>query len=68
MKLGPSTAKRGKRNIYCDKQIEKAVIALNCMLKGLWREVGSGNVRKKLKSKYAAYLQSKYRRNDRSSI
>jgi len=38
------------------------------MLKGLWGEVGSGDIRKKLKSKYAAYLESKYRKNDRSSI
>ena len=61
-------AERGKRDVYCDKQVEKAVTALNCMLKGLWREVGSGGIRKKLKSEYTAYLESKYRRNDRSSI
>jgi len=61
-------AERGKRDVYCDKQVEKVVIALNCMLKGLWREVGSGGIRKKLKSEYAAYLESKYRRNDGSSI
>ena len=59
---------RGKRDVYCDKQIGKAVTALNCMLKGSWGEVGSGGIRKKLKSEYAAYLESKYRRNDRSSI
>jgi len=46
MQLGPGTAERGKRDVYCDKQIEKAVTALNCMLKGLWREVGSGGIRK----------------------
>jgi len=28
----------------------------------------SGGIRKKLKSEYAAYLESKYRRNDGSSI
>ena len=44
------------------------VTALNCMLKGLWGEVGSGGIRKKLKSEYTAYLESKYRRNDGSSI
>jgi len=61
-------AERGKRDVYCDKQVEKAVTALNCMLKGLWREVGGRGVRKKLKSEYTAYLESKYRRNDRSLI
>jgi len=59
---------RGKRDVYCDKQIGKAVTALNCVLKGLWGEVGSGGIRKKLKSEYVAYLESKYRRNDGSSI
>jgi len=59
---------RGKRDVYCDKQIGKAVKALNCVLKGSWGEVGSRGIRKKLKSEYAAYLESKYRRNDRSSI
>ena len=44
------------------------VIVLNRMLKGLWGEVGSGSIRKKLKSEYAAYLESKFRRNDRGSI
>jgi len=38
------------------------------MLKGLWGEEGSGGIRKKLKSKYVAYLESKFRKNDRSSI
>ena len=60
--------KRGKRDVYCDKQVEKAVTVLNCMLKGSWGEERSGGIRKKLKSKYAAYLESKYRRNDGSSI
>jgi len=59
---------RGKRDVYCDKQIEKAVTALNCMLKGSWGEGGSEGIRKKLKSEYAAYLESNFRRNDRSSI
>jgi len=62
------TLKRGKRDVDCDKQIEKAVTAPNCVLKGLWGEGGSGGIRKKLKSEYAAYLESKYRRNDGSSI
>jgi len=35
---------RGKRDVYCDKQIGKAVTALNCVLKGSWREVGSGGM------------------------
>jgi len=59
---------RGKRDVYCDKQVEKAVTVLNCMLKGLWGEGGSGGIRKKLKSEYTAYLESKYRRNDGNSI
>jgi len=62
------TAERGKWDVDCDKQIEKAVTAPNCVLKGSWGEGGSGGIRKKLKSEYAAYLESKYRRNDRSSI
>jgi len=62
------SAERGKRDVYCDKQIGKVVTALNCMLKGSWGEVGSGGIRKKLKSEYAAYLEYKYRRNDGSSI
>jgi len=63
-----SCSERGKRDVYCDKQVEKAVTVLNCVLKGSWREVESGGIRKKLKSEYAAYLESKYRRNDGSSI
>jgi len=62
------TGERGKRDVYCDKQRGKAVTALNCMLKSSWGEVESEGIRKKLKSKYAAYLESKYRRNDGSSI
>jgi len=31
-------AERGKRDVYCDKQVGKAVTVLNCMLKGLWGE------------------------------
>ena len=61
-------AERGKRDVDCDKQVEKAVTAPNCMLKGSWGEGGSRGIRKKLKSEYAAYLESKYRRNDGSSI
>jgi len=61
-------AERGKRDVDCDKQIEKAVTAPNCVLKGSWGEGGSRGIRKKLKSEYAAYLESKYRRNDGSSI
>ena len=60
--------KRDIRDIYCDKQVGKVVTVLNCMLKGLWGEGGSGGIRKKLKSEYAAYLESKYRRNDGGSI
>ena len=59
---------RDKRDVYYDKQVGKVVTVLNCMLKGSWGEGGSGGVRKKLKSEYAAYLESKYRRNDGSSI
>ena len=62
------TAERGKGDIDCDKQIEKAVTASNCVLKGSWGEEGSRGIRKKLKSKYAAYLESNFRGNDRSSI
>jgi len=47
------SSERGKRDVYCDKQIGKVVTALNCMLKGSWREVGSEGIRKKLKSEYA---------------
>jgi len=60
--------KRGKRDVDCDKQIEKAVTAPNCVLKGSWGEGGSGGIRKKLKSEYVAYLESNFRRNDGSSI
>ena len=66
--FGYSTAERGKRDIDCDKQIEKTVTAPNCMLKGSWGEGGSGGIRKKLKSEYAAYLESNFRRNDGSLI
>jgi len=59
---------RGKRDVDCDKQIEEAMTAPNCVLKGLWGEGGSGGIRKKLKSEYAAYLESNFRRNDGSSI
>jgi len=62
------SGERGKRDVYCDKQVGKVVIVLNCMLKSLRGEGGSGGIRKKLKSKYAAYLESNYRRNDGSSI
>jgi len=64
----PVSVERGKREVYCDKQIGKAVIVLNCVLKSSWGEGGSRGIRKKLKSEYAAYLESKYRRNDGSSI
>ena len=64
----PASGERDKRDIDCDKQIEKAVTAPNCMLKGSWGEGGSGGIRKKLKSEYAAYLESNFRRNDGSSI
>jgi len=66
--LSAGCTERGKRDVDCDEQIEKAVTAPNCMLKGSWGEGGSGGIRKKLKSEYAAYLESKYRRNDGSSI
>jgi len=36
-----SCVERGKRDVYCDKQIGKAVTALNCVLKGSWGEGGS---------------------------
>ena len=62
------SAERGKRDFDCDKQVERVVTAPNCMLKGSWGEGGSGGIRKKLKSEYAAYLESKFRRNDGSSI
>ena len=36
------SSERGKRDVYYDKQVEKAVTVLNCMLKGSWKkeEVG----------------------------
>jgi len=68
----PSTpsmpTERGKREVYCDKQVGKTVTVLNCVLKGSWVEGRSRSIRKKLKSEYTAYLESKYRRNDGSSI
>jgi len=63
-----ASEKRDKRAVYCDKQVGKAVTVLNCVLKGSWGEEGSRGIRKKLKSEYTAYLESKYRRNDGSSI
>jgi len=59
---------RGKWDVDCDKQVEKAVTVPNCVLKGSWGERESGSIRKKLKSEYAAYLESKFRRNDGNSI
>jgi len=47
---------RGKRDIYYDKQVKEAVTVLNCILKGSWGEGGSRGIRKKLKSRSAAYL------------
>jgi len=64
----PTGVERGKRDFDCDKQVERVATAPNCVLKGSWREGGSGGIKKKLKSEYAAYLESKYRRNDGSSI
>jgi len=58
--FSPFSAERGKRDVDCDKQIEKAVTAPNCVLKGSWGEGGSRGIRKKLKSEYTAYLESKY--------
>ena len=66
--VSEGTVKGSKRDVDCDKQIEKAVTAPNCVLKGSWGEGRSGGIRKKLKSEYAVYLESKFRRNDRSSI
>ena len=60
--------KGGKRDVDCDKQKEKVVIAPNCVLKGSWGEGESGGIRKKLKSEYAAYLESNFKRNDGNSI
>ena len=47
----PLPTERGKRDVYCDKQVGKVVTVLNCMLKGSWGEEGSGGIRKKLKNK-----------------
>ena len=58
----PLPTERGKRDVYCDKQVGKVVTVLNCMLKGSWGEGESGGIRKKLKNEYATYLESKYRR------
>ena len=44
-------AERGKRDIYCDKKVEEVVTIFNCILKGLWKERGSRDIRKKLKYK-----------------
>jgi len=65
--LFASYTERGKRDVDCDKQVEKAVTASNCVLKGSWGEGGSGGIRKKLKSEYAAYLESNFKRNDGNS-
>jgi len=54
--FAPSALKGGKRDVYCDKQIEEAVTVLNCMLKGSWGEGGSGGIKKKLKSGSTTYL------------
>ena len=32
------SSKRGKRDVYCDKQVEEVVTVLNCILKGSWGE------------------------------
>jgi len=52
---------RGKREFSYDRQKQRVVTVLNCMLKGLWGEGGSRGIKKKFKSEYAAYLKSKYR-------
>jgi len=64
----PIGVERGKRDVDCDKQVEKAVTVPNCMLKGSWGEEESRGIRKKLKSEYIAYLESKFRRNDGNLI
>jgi len=51
-----TVGERGKRDVYCDKQVEEAVTFLNCVLKSLWGERGSRGIRKKLKSRSTAYL------------
>jgi len=38
------------------------------MLKDSWEKGESRGIKKKLKSEYAAYLESKYRRNNGGSI
>ena len=54
--LCDSGGERGKREVYCDKQVGKAVTVLNCMLKGSWGEGENGSIKKKLKCKNVAYL------------
>jgi len=41
--------KRDKKGFNCDKQVERVVTVLNCMLKGLWGEVENRGIKKKLK-------------------
>ena len=43
--------KRGKRDVYCDKQVKEMVTVLNCMLKSLWGKERNRDIRKKLKYK-----------------
>jgi len=50
------TVEKGKKDVYCDKQVEEMMTVLNCVLKGLWEEKGSRDIRKKLKSRSTAYL------------
>jgi len=45
------SGERDKIDVYYDKQVEEAVIVLNCMLKGSWKEGESRSIRKKLKCK-----------------
>jgi len=45
----PTGIERGKRDVYCDKQVEEAVTVLNYILKGSSGKEGSGGIRKKLK-------------------
>jgi len=35
--VGKHHVERGKRDVYCNKQVKEVVTVLNCMLKGLWR-------------------------------
>ena len=51
-----TATERGKRDVHCDKQVEEMITVLNCMLKGSQKEGGSRDIRKKLKSRSAAYL------------